>query len=155
MRRLAFSLTVVGFAILLSAGLALAADVPCAGGYCEGTTGDDAMTGSASEDEMYGIGGNDTMYGKEGADSMWGDWHQVIEPGEPGEDTMYGGAGPDRLQGDERPDMLNGGRGNDRIEAQDGQRDTVNCGRGAEDVAFFDRGIDEVRNCEVRNPPVG
>lgn len=155
MRRMILSLTTMGVAILLAGGLALAADVPCGGGYCEGTTGDDMMTGSASEDEMYGIGGNDTMYGKDGADSMWGDWHQVIETGEPGSDTMYGGSGPDRLQGDERTDTLNGGRGNDRIDAEDGELDHVNCGRGAGDTAFFDRGIDEVRNCEVKNPPVG
>lgn len=155
MRRIIISLTTMGMAILLASGLALAADVPCSGGYCEGTTGDDAMTGSAFGDQMYGIGGNDTMYGKDGADSMWGDWHQVIDPGEPGSDTMYGGNGPDRLQGDDRTDTLNGGRGNDRIEAKDGVLDRVNCGRGSGDTAFFDRRIDEVRNCEIRNPPVG
>jgi Ca2+-binding RTX toxin-like protein len=155
MRRAILSLTTMGAAILLAGGLALAADVSCSGEYCEGTTGNDTMTGSASEDQMYGIGGNDTMYGKDGADSMWGDWHQVIDPGEPGNDTMYGGNGPDRLQGDERTDTLNGGRGNDRIEAKDGERDIINCGRGMEDVAFFDRGIDSVSNCEIKNPPVG
>jgi hypothetical protein len=59
------------------------------------------------------------------------------------------------LQGDERSDTLNGGCGNDRIKAKGGERDTVNCGRGAEDVAFFDRGMDSVSNCEIWNPPVG
>jgi hypothetical protein len=80
----------VGLAILLSASLALAADVPCDSGYCGGTTGDDAMTGSPSADEMYVIGDGDTMYGKDGAHSMWGDWHQVVDLGEPGTDKMYG-----------------------------------------------------------------
>jgi Ca2+-binding RTX toxin-like protein len=154
MRRTILLLTAMAVAVLLAAGLALAADVTC-GGYCEGTTGDDAMAGSASEDQMYGIGGDDTMYGTNGADSMWGDWHQVVDTGEPGSDAMNGGSGPDRLQGDERTDTLNGGRGNDRIEAKDGELDHVNCGRGTKDVAFFDRGIDEVRNCEIKNPQVG
>lgn len=155
MSRTIISLTSVCTSVLLACGIALAADVPCGGGYCEGTTGDDKMSGSTSGDQMYGIGANDTMYGGDGADSMWGDWHQVIDPGEPGSDTMYGGNGPDRLQGDERTDTLKGGRGNDRIEAREGERDLIDCGRGAEDIAFFDRRTDEVRNCEIRNPPVG
>ena len=59
-------------------------------------------------------------------------------PGEPGRDTIYGGYG------------------NDHINAEtDGELDFVDCGKGSEDVAFFDRGVDEVSNCEIENPPVG
>ena len=101
-------------------------------------------------------GGGDTIYGKEGRDSIWGDWHQWLDPGEPGSDTIYGGYGSDYLYGDERTDTLKGGPGNDHINAEtDGELDYVDCGKGFEDVAFFDRGIDEVSNCEIRNPPVG
>lgn len=155
MRRTIVSLTTMVMAIALACGIALAADIACDGGSCDGTTGDVTMTGSTSQNQMYGIGANDTMRGGDGADAMWGDWHQVIDPGEPGSDTIYGGNGSDRLQGDERTDTLKGGRGNDHIAAQEGERDLVDCGRGAEDVAFYDKGIDEVRSCEIRNPPVG
>lgn len=112
--------------------------------------------GSDTITDNQGGSDNDTIYGEGGADSMWGDWHQVVDAGEPGNDTMYGGSGPDRLQGDERTDALNGGPGNYRIEAKDGDFDIINCGRGMKDVAFFDRGgVDQVSNCEVKNPPVG
>ncbi len=155
MRRTILSLAAMGLALLLAGGLALAADVPCGGGYCEGTIGEDTMIGSASEDQIYGLGANDTIYGKDGNDSIWGDWHQWEDIGEAGGDTIYGGRGSDRLQGDERADTLKGGPGNDRIEAKDGERDVVDCGRGKKDTAFFDKGTDSVVNCEIRNPPVG
>lgn len=73
MRRTIIFLTSMCTAVLLACGIALAADFPCGGGSCDGTTGDHTMTGSTSADQMYGIGANDTMYGGDGADAMWGD----------------------------------------------------------------------------------
>ncbi len=101
--------------------------------------------------------GTTLSYGPGGRDTIYGDWHQVLDPGEPGGDTISGGPGADYLNGDERTDTLEGGRINDRIQAEtDGEVDYVDCGPGPEDVAFFDQGTDKVQsNCEVRNPPVG
>ena len=155
MRRAVLSLVVMGVLILLAGSVVLAEDISCSGGGCDGTNESDSITGTPSADSIYGRGGNDTVYGKSGNDSLWGDWHQVLDPGEPGNDALYGGRGRDRLQGDERADTLKGGPGNDRVEAKEGERDIVDCGRGSEDVAFFDKGMDQVSNCEIRNPSVG
>jgi Ca2+-binding RTX toxin-like protein len=43
--------------------------------------------------------------------------------------------------------VLDGGAGNDRISARDGERDRVRCGPGR-DTAIVDRG-DRVKGCEV------
>ena len=47
-----------------------------------------------------------------------------------------------------------GGNGNDTIEANDGNKDIIDCGenRGDKDTVFFDVGIDTIKNCEERNP---
>jgi hypothetical protein len=46
---------------------------------------------------------------------------------------------------------VSGGSDDDRINAQDGFKDVVDCGTG-EDTVFFDRGLDRVRDCEIKNP---
>lgn len=154
MRRAVLLVTAMGAALLLASGVAYAA-ITC-GGYCQGTNNENKIYGTSGPDEIYGMGGGDTIYGGEGRDRIWGDWHQWLDPGEPGSDTIYGGYGKDYLYGDERTDTLKGGPGNDYIHAEmDGEMDHVDCGPGPEDVAFFDRRIDEVSNCEIRNPPVG
>ena len=146
----------MGAALIAASGVALALSCTAGASSCEGNPNDNRIHGTDPSDDIFGQGGSDTIYGNGGADNIWGDWHQVVDPGEPGSDTIYGGTGRDRLQGDERRDTLDGGPGNDRIEAKDGERDIIDCGRGADDWAFFDRGgLDKVSNCEVRNPPVG
>ncbi len=156
MRRGLLLITAMGTVLLVASGVALAA-ITCGGGTCDGTNVNDTIYGTSEIDSMYGRGGGDTIHGRGGMDTIYGDWHQVLDPGEPGSDTIYGGAGADYLNGDEHADTLKGGRGNDRIHAEtDGEVDHVDCGPGPEDVAFFDRGTDNVEsNCEVRNPPVG
>jgi Ca2+-binding RTX toxin-like protein len=155
-RRALLLLVTMGAAIIAASGVALALSCTADASSCEGTPKNNRIHGTDSSDQIFGQGGSDIIYGNGGGDNIWGDWHQVVDPGEPGSDTIYGGRGPDRLQGDERTDTLNGGPGNDRIEAKDGESDIIDCGRGTEDIAFFDkRGVDEVSNCEVRNPPVG
>ncbi len=47
----------------------------------------------------------------------------------------------------DRPGKLRGGAGNDKLNARDGERDTVDCGSGRRDVALVDRN-DKVRSCE-------
>jgi Ca2+-binding RTX toxin-like protein len=71
-------------------------------------------------------------------------------------DVLTGSGAANKLVGGDGADELLGLGGKNRINSRDGlKNDTVNCGRGAEDVAFFDRGTDSVSNCEIKNPPVG
>lgn len=70
----------------------------------------------------------------------------------PGHDTVSGGAGRDFLWGGLGSDTENGGDGNDVLHAlaRDGQVDTLDCGPGDHDVAYFRAGEQDVTvNCEV------
>ena len=73
-----------------------------------------------------------------------------------GKDRLRGGGGKDRIGGRARPDNLNGGEGkdklrggtaDDRINAMDGERDRVHCGRGNDFVRVesFDRRRSQLR----------
>jgi Ca2+-binding RTX toxin-like protein len=71
-----------------------------------------------------------------------------------GQDRLYGGEGNDTLYGYYGDDTLVGGAGDDQINAFDDERftggkDFVDCGKGHDEV-IFDKGVDKVRNCEVR-----
>ena len=68
-----------------------------------------------------------------------------------GADTIWGGFGNDTITGGTQADDIRGGGGDDRIYAQDGAVDTIDCGDG-DDRAFTDAN-DVVSNCEV-DPPV-
>jgi hypothetical protein len=87
-----------------------------------GTKRADTLRGTARADVIRGLAGNDLLLGLGG------------------NDVLDGGSGRDRIFG---------GQGNDTIRADDGQRDTVDCGSGR-DVVHADR-FDVVRkNCERR-----
>lgn len=69
------------------------------------------------------------------------------------------GPGADNIFADEFPDIdpgvdtVRGGRGNDSIDAADGFKDIVNCGKGRDDFVIFDRRKDEISSsCERRDP---
>lgn len=55
---------------------------------------------------------------------------------------LTGGDGDDQLTGGAGEDLLSGGPGNDRIDARDGEADTVDCGGWLLDWAAVDLGID-------------
>jgi hemolysin type calcium-binding protein len=77
-------------AMLLASGVALAATViNCADdpvAPCDGTTGDDEMTGTSETDDIYAKEGNDTLRGLEKIDDLRGG---------PGNDNLDGGGGND------------------------------------------------------------
>jgi hypothetical protein len=156
---------VAAMLLALSMGAALALDINCTGGFCEGTDEDDTMNGTDQTDEMFARGGNDKLNAADGNDSAFGG---------PGDDWFFGGAdnGSDQLHGEEGEDTFGGdpqnigqaidpgtdtytgGPGKDEIWAREGWfgepefADTVDCGEGNEDLAVFDETHDSVQNCE-------
>jgi hypothetical protein len=181
MRRLTLLLVTTGMALLLITGVAVADTFDCfAFRLCMGTDGPDTLNGSSGSDDMDAGQDDDELFGNEGDDFMKGDAYAAPDgingtstdgndllKGGPGFDGLVGYGGDDELRsganGDyifaeesslnEGEDIVYGGRGHDFIEAKDGVKDTINCGRGKFDAAFFDTGgIDTVVNCEFENP---
>ena len=103
-----------------------------------GRQGSDRLDGRGGDDCLVGGTGNDRLRGGAGDDSL---------SGGAGRDLLGGGAGADWLNGGRHRDVLAGGAGNDRIRANDGVREAVDCGPGRRDVAWVDR-LDRVRRCE-------
>jgi Ca2+-binding RTX toxin-like protein len=94
-----------------------------------GTAKPDYLGGGGFDDTIFGGGGNDTVLAGAGAD------------------RLFGGAGADVLVGGTGSDKIFGGPGSDTVMAADGERDTIDCGPGA-DRAVVDA-IDVVTNCEA------
>jgi Ca2+-binding RTX toxin-like protein len=163
MRRVAFLLTVMGVALILASGVALAASIACSGGECLGTEGDDSMTGTDGYDLMSGLEGNDNMFGHFGNDDMYGGSGDDFLLGDEdydfpdtflGNDTLYGGPGNDDLRGGFGNDKIYGGDGDDFIFAYDRLAvttgaDVVDCGLG-KDTVHYDKEVDKVRGCEIK-----
>lgn len=148
MRRPVLLITIALAAVLLSAGVALAASVRCDGGPCRGTNNADKMTGSLRNDRMSGLGsqdrmggnrGNDVMFGGSGADTMGASYGNDRMFGGPGNDTMSGGPSSDRIVGGTGTDTIYGSTGNDYINAAgDGANDFVDRGTGDNDTVVVD-----------------
>ena len=96
-----------------------------------GTQAADVLRGTRGRDVICGLGGNDTILGGRGNDVIYGG---------PGADTINGGAGSDTLRG---------GSGNDTLQARDGRPDVVEGGRG-NDLAVADRKLDRLVSIERR-----
>lgn len=88
-----------------------------------GRAGNDTITGGSGDDELFGDAGNDTLtdsFGVNTLDGGEGDDTLTIQPNAIGFGTLIGGAGHD---------TFTGGDENNRIEARDGEADTiVSCG---------------------------
>lgn len=129
----------MGAALLLTAGVALAAQIACKGGICKGTDGDDTMIGTKGHDTMIGKNGSDVMVGRGDNDEMHGGFGAEKMDGRKGNDLMRGGGGPDEISGGPGTDTIEGETGNDTIHVDgDGVRDSVSCGIGPKDTAFVD-----------------
>jgi Ca2+-binding RTX toxin-like protein len=123
--------------------------------HLRGTRVSDRLVGMGGNDVIDGFGGNDCLLGMSGRDLLRGgrgdDWLSGGSGadrlfGGRGADRLVGGAGADRLDGGPGRDVLRGQGGRDVIDARDGVRDRVDCGRG-HDVARVDR-HDVVHACE-------
>ena len=61
--------------------------------------------------------------------------------------ALAGGRGNDKLNGGPGKDTFSGGAGNDRINARDGTKEKIDCGKGKKDRAKVDK-KDRVKHCE-------
>jgi hypothetical protein len=102
-----------------------------------GTAKSDHVKGKSIAERIFGLGGNDTIDGAGGNDFI---------DGGSGNDKLIGGAGDDDLIGGGGTDKFAAGPGNDWINANDGEREVVDCGTG-KDVATVDT-KDRVVHCE-------
>ena len=152
---------------------------------CFGTSTADTMSGTNSRDLMYGKGGADTMHGYGGVDTVHGDKGSDHIYGDSGADnSLWGGGLSGSSYPDNSADYVHGGRGNDTLYgglAQGGvdrlygergndfintsqrhqedfkpvTKEIINCGSGASDEVYFDKGVDVFTNrtnCEIRHP---
>ena len=131
MRRIVLFLTVVVLGVLLSAGVALAANIV-------GTGGADELIGTPNADNIYGLGGNDFISGRGEADHLYGG---------NGRDEVRGGGGDDYVDGDAGMDLLYGGDGDDTISATDSVHDLSGCGPGF-DTLYADAYDEWNNSCE-------
>ena len=118
--------------VVVGSGAALAATVT-------GTNAGEVLRGTDRADTIHAYGGADLIYGKGGGDTVWG-----------GNDTLEGQYGDDLIVGGTGEDTLYGGPGADEVDAQDGRRDVIDLtGAGADDVVYYDKGVDEFVRASV------
>jgi Ca2+-binding RTX toxin-like protein len=63
-------------------------------------------------------------------ETVFGSPHDDVLIGTNREQRLFGFEGDDTLSGGQAQDLLNGGPGGDRIDARDGELDTIDCGGG-------------------------
>jgi Ca2+-binding RTX toxin-like protein len=133
-----------------------------------GLGGADTMHGYGGGDSVEGDNGSDQLYGDAGADlTLWGGAFDNITDTytDTSDDYVHGGSGNDRLFGgyaQSGVDRLYGEGGNDTIDASQRKnpdpaafqvtKEIIDCGAGASDDVYFDKGLDVVKNCEIEHP---
>jgi hypothetical protein len=174
-RRVVLLVGAMALALVMIGGVALAKTVTCTTDPCKGTSGDDQITGTNNAETIKALAGDDSVFARGGKDIVYGGDGNDFVDGFGGNDRVHGGDGDDTLLGAEASDMVrgrggddtidaarfdtpgsedlsSGGRGNDTIFAQDGNKDVIDCGKGKRDTVFFDEGLDTIKNCEIKNP---
>jgi hypothetical protein len=116
-----------------------------------GTNGADTLTGGSDGDVIIGFSGNDRIRGDSDHDCLIGGKGNDRLDGEPGSDRLTGGRGKDVLVGGPGVNAYDAGPGNDYVNARNGTRELVRCGRGR-DRARVDR-RDRARSCERLSRP--
>jgi metallophosphoesterase (TIGR03767 family) len=116
-------------------------------GVSPGTSGNDTITGTARDDRIAGLRGSDRIRGLAGNDCIDGNRGKDKLFGGIDNDLIRGGGGRDVIKLDAGQDRAIGGRGRDKIDARDGERDEVRCGKGR-DFAKADK-VDVVKGCET------
>jgi Ca2+-binding RTX toxin-like protein len=135
----------------------------------------DYMLGKGANDTMHGYAGGDSLTGDKGSDHIYGDagaeyglWGGASVAGtypDVSDDYVHGGGGADKIRGGDAQggvDRLYGDAGNDNINASQREspnpaafqvtKEIIDCGAGASDVVYFDKGLDVVAtNCEIEH----
>ena len=135
---------------------------------CDGTDATESLVGQDTRDVIRAFAGDDIINAERGRDEAFGGPGEDNINGQQGDDELSGGRGPDTVSdgvmengqlstGD--TDVLLGNSGNDiGLNARDDDfLDTIDCGPGARDAAFFDvnrrtgQSDTVADNCEFRN----
>ena len=134
-----------------------------------GKGGQDTMHGYAGSDYLGGNNGSDHLYGDAGNDQLWGggiDKSATPTDTDASDDYVHGGVGDDYIWGgyaQSGVDRLYGEGGKDYIDASQRKapdpaafqltKEIIDCGAGASDEVYFDKGLDVVAtNCEIKHP---
>jgi hypothetical protein len=104
-----------------------------------GRSGADCLTGQGGSDRLRGDGGKDRVSGGSGDDRIWGGSRR---------DRLRGGGGNDRIDGGPGRNRIWGGPGRDVVDAVNGKRDRIKCGKG-EDSVRADRKDRVSGSCEI------
>ena len=134
----------------------------------------DIMFGSGGADTMHGYGASDYMEGGKGSDHIYGDadtdqnlWGGGYDAStntfpDKSDDYVHGGGGNDHISGGYAQagvDRIYGEGGNDIIGSSQRQqsfspvtKEIIDCGSGASDEVYFDKGLDVISNCEIKHP---
>ena len=124
----------------------------------DGPEGVSVLNVSEGASSLSGLGGNDVLKGADSPDTIDGGAGDDDLNGGNGNDTITGGPGKDTIVGDATATgcsvvgyfgSCKTPWGNDTINAQDGEVDSVDCGPG-QDTATVDAN-DVVTNCETVN----
>jgi hypothetical protein len=134
---------------------------------CDGTPQTESLVGMDTRDVIRAFAGDDLINAERGNDDAFGGPGVDNINGKRGDDELSGGRGSDTVSdgvmengklstGD--VDALHGNRGNDILDTEDDDfRDTLKCGLGPGDRAFFDvdpqsgRSDAVADSCEFRN----
>lgn len=118
----------------------------------DGAAGDDQFEGHTQNDVLRGGDGGDQIAGGNGRDQIFGEAGNDTLTGNHADDTLTGGPGMDSINGDGGAFIV---EGNDTIEVRDGERDTVECGFGADIVNADAIDVIASTDCEQVNLPPG
>ena len=128
--------------------------VSSVGGSFTGTDGADEvrLAQVGTESTLTGLGGDDRLRGGDGPDRVDGGAGDDSLDGGFGDDTIVGGPGRDMISadlagGDCGPLWCKHPYGNDRVEARDGEADSITCGAGR-DVVVADAADVVAPDCE-------
>jgi Ca2+-binding RTX toxin-like protein len=149
MRRTVLLFLAATLALALAAGTAFAVNKMCPQN-CRGTSEGDRLVGSARGNTIYALAGSDRVLGRGGDDALKGGDGRDEVFGQEDNDRVKGSFGRDRVYVGPGDDLVRGGTAQ---QTNDGARDVLDCGDGTQDTVYWTPGVDEIRDCEILNPP--
>jgi Ca2+-binding RTX toxin-like protein len=136
-------------ALVAAVILLVGAAVPALAAHrIRGNAGPNVLRGTPRADRLFGRGGDDRLFGGRGNDRLYGGIGDDRLVDGAGNDKLYGGPGHDEFNTLDGQRVKGSGVGDDRIEARDGETDTIDCGPG-QDVAVVDAAEEGVYDCET------